>query len=283
MLNSRLLNATRARHWLPQASPVLQDVVKGVEKAVAVAARARERALRKVAEARRATDLARAVLAARPLSSSATGAPDIDDGELALRLHRAMNSSPRTSKLLGFDNLDSIPSAALKKKKEHRCNGPDLERYDISRKLGNEQFENPLIDLDRNSSVKSDAEAAVAGTNSETNGKIKLLDNVGDDNGAVDSSKIRVESDGIENINSKEGKLEMPMKEEHGSCSNKAMNSSEDDNSVDGLKDLVSSTCSGTLSRSVDDGDSSNLPVKRCIEPDRYLKKYSKRRKVAVA
>ncbi|KVH93441.1 hypothetical protein Ccrd_004497, partial [Cynara cardunculus var. scolymus] len=71
-----------------------------VEKKVAAAARASQTALRKAVVAKNAVELAKGVLSV-VASRKAAGSPQkkvVDDAELAFMLHRAINSSPRTSR-----------------------------------------------------------------------------------------------------------------------------------------------------------------------------------------
>lgn len=85
-------------------SKSLEDVVKeancGVETKAAVAARAREKAVMKAVVARQAMELANSALdlVAKRDDNNTAVPVDVDDAELAFRLHRAMNSSPRISK-----------------------------------------------------------------------------------------------------------------------------------------------------------------------------------------
>lgn len=80
---------------------VAEDANCVAEKKIEAAARAREEALRKAVVARRAVELATNALdfvARRNESGEKEGV--VNDAEMALRLHRAMNSSPRTSRNL---------------------------------------------------------------------------------------------------------------------------------------------------------------------------------------
>jgi hypothetical protein len=80
---------------------VAEDANCVAEKKIEAAARAREEALRKAVVARRAVELATNALdfvARRHESGEKEGV--VDDAEMAFRLHRAMNSSPRTSRKL---------------------------------------------------------------------------------------------------------------------------------------------------------------------------------------
>ncbi|OMO99105.1 hypothetical protein CCACVL1_03928, partial [Corchorus capsularis] len=86
-----------------EGAKLLEDVVKdancAMEKKVEVAVKARETAVKKAVVAKRAVELARDAL------------EECDDAELAFRLHRAMNSSPRILKnrILGDQNgLDPV-------------------------------------------------------------------------------------------------------------------------------------------------------------------------------
>ncbi|KAA8536499.1 hypothetical protein F0562_028977 [Nyssa sinensis] len=115
----------------------LEDVVKDancvVEEKIAVAAKAKENAVRKAVVAKRAVGLANCALdlvakkggkgvksesLASSSSASATMSMVVEDAELAFWLHRAMNSSPRISK-----NLCSINSSCMAFPNIWDCNG----------------------------------------------------------------------------------------------------------------------------------------------------------------
>ncbi|CAK7324239.1 unnamed protein product [Dovyalis caffra] len=91
----------------------LEEVVKdancAVQEKVEAAVRARELAVRKALEARKAAEVARKAL---DLVASNEGVKDnnnnVDDFELAFRLHQAMNSSPRISSNLCLVNLSCL-------------------------------------------------------------------------------------------------------------------------------------------------------------------------------
>ncbi|KAK9287130.1 hypothetical protein L1049_015541 [Liquidambar formosana] len=197
----------------------LEDVVKdancGLEKKVAVAARAREEAVRKAVVAKRAVELANCALdlvAKRDENGVNGNAPRVvDDAELAFQLHRAMNSSRRISK-----NLCLLNSSCLVVSEMWDCNGSLSNRASGFRE-------------------------------NQENGR-----DGGDD------------------------KVEVPLKEEEGSCSNKLINSSGDDNSMDS----ESQSCGkhDELGHELHSNGNGNQCQLKCdIKPDRYLLKYRKR------
>ncbi|XP_058088972.1 uncharacterized protein LOC131235693 [Magnolia sinica] len=255
----------------------LEDVVKDANlnaaKAAEAAARAKEMALKKAAAARRAAELARsaldlAVFAAREESGSTSV---VDDEELALLLHRAMNSSPRISKALGLLNFNGLVGP-----RNRECNRSDSGSHSVCGKL--EVCTD--VKLSRNDD-KTDAEPSVGVGTLDRNSSVA-------EHGVMGSSEVGPEAGPVEKFVVKDDKSEiMPMKEEQASCSNMVVNSSGDDNCVDsgsgscqklnGSMNKVSSKCSGPQCRSGDDGDSSRLQKKRCRAPDPYLKKFSKK------
>ncbi|XP_011659008.1 uncharacterized protein LOC101208216 isoform X1 [Cucumis sativus] len=88
-------------------SALVKDANCLVEKKVDAAVRAREHALKKAAVARRASALASDALnlvAQRDESAAKESGDSAEDAELAIQLHRAMNSSPRFSKNLCSTN-----------------------------------------------------------------------------------------------------------------------------------------------------------------------------------
>ncbi|KAL6005494.1 hypothetical protein ACLOJK_006061 [Asimina triloba] len=250
----------------------LEDVVKdanlNVAKTAEAAAQAKANALNKAAAARRAAELARnaldlAVLASKDESGNYSV---VDDQELALMLHRALNSSPRISKALGLSNVSGL---LYRRKRE--CNRSDSGSQSVCGKLA--------VCSDVNfprKHNKTNAEPLVGVGMSDRNSSLAEQE-------AIRISKVVQEADPAEKLVVKDDKL----KEEQASCSNVIVNSSGDDNcvdsglgscqNVDGLTNKVSSKCSELNFRSGDVGYSTRLQKKRIHEVDPFLKKYSKR------
>ncbi|XP_043720708.1 uncharacterized protein LOC122668175 [Telopea speciosissima] len=295
----------------PEAcSKLLEDVVKdansAAEKKIAAATLAREKAFTKAVAARRAAALARsalslAVVAAREENrekdSSASCASIIDDAELALRLHRAINSSPRIAK-----NLCSLNSDC----KIWHCNGNSLARASdpgspsVCGKLDvcteNKLFENPdktisepsvrIAPSDHDSSTDLVALGQNTKVEKDSSPQLKQCKDYGED-GVIVSPEEVFKAGPLKILDSKDDKVELPMKEDEASCSNKFVKSSGDDNSIDSGSqsyqkknkweyNKVSNNVENMCQLSCE-GDSSMLKNKRCSESDRYLRKYSKR------
>lgn len=237
-----------------------------MEQGVAAAAKARERAERKAAEARWAVERARSALSTALHATRDDGGTNeasvLDDKELAVRLHRLMNSSPRISRVLGFADSASMPALPKQKLK-----GSDFNKDSVSVKLlvctNDKLFENPDVTSasDRNSSVELGAAGEIT---SLGDGRMENDAEIG----GLESFRRGLEVGAVEKLDGEDKKLEMPMREEQGSCSNKVINSSEDDNSSE----------SRTLCLAGDDGISSIMPKRGRAEPHRYLITYSRRR-----
>ncbi|XP_077248640.1 uncharacterized protein LOC143888182 [Tasmannia lanceolata] len=277
---------------LKNCSHSLEDVVKDANltatKAIVVASRAKEKARRKAFMARRAAELAKDALdLARAVAKEGQGRNsqlgcdlDIDDNELAFRLHRAMNSSPRIYKNLGFSNLNCLD-------KKHQCNGDYLGikvvnsgSHSVYGKLqvcsDNKLFENP----DKNDVEHCDSSVDLDGK------KINHDEERKEETGLVERYDGRSLTGQLVKSDAKDNRLEMPVKEEQASCS-MVINSSGDDNGVNSKsessleqnesKNRVSLKCSTPNSPPGDDGHSSKLLKKGSLGPNRYLIKYSKR------
>ncbi|KAJ8633931.1 hypothetical protein MRB53_027267 [Persea americana] len=241
----------------------LQDV----EKVVAAAATARERAGKKAASAKEAAERARTALGIAFLVARDENSVHVNK-ELAAQLHSLMISSPRISRVLSFADSGSI--AALDEK---LFEGIDFNGYSISEKIEaciSKIFENHVVTdtaSDRNSSVELEL----------VNGEMTKLGDKQMENGGVEGLRRGQEVGAAEKFDGKDERLEMPMREEQGSCSNKVANSSEDDNSVEsgsgccgkqnGVKDMDSSKCGEALFVAGDNGRSSNVLKRRCDEP----------------
>lgn len=187
-------------------SRVLDDVVKDAnsvaEKKIEAAVRAREEAVRKALMARKAVELATNALDLVVASRDENGDNEedvIDDAELAFRLHRMMNSSPRITTNFCSMNTScfAIPRICGERKGDTSVCGK-LELCSDNKLCEN---------LDKSVSEPSVCVRATDG-NSSTN---------------VDCLKLDAEDENVC----------VPMKEDEGSCSFKLLNSNVDDNSMD--------------------------------------------------
>ncbi|XP_022156871.1 uncharacterized protein LOC111023708 isoform X3 [Momordica charantia] len=113
---------------------IVKDANCLAEKKIDAASRAREHALKKAAVARRAAELASDTLnlvAQREEIAAKESGESADDAELAIQLHRSMNSSPRLSRNLcsvnsnymAFENMldDGDPSVGVLCSEEFDC------------------------------------------------------------------------------------------------------------------------------------------------------------------
>ncbi|XP_042494261.1 uncharacterized protein LOC122073703 [Macadamia integrifolia] len=293
----------------PQAcSKSLEDVMKdanlAAEKKIAAATLAREKAFTKAVAARRAAELARSALSLAVVASrenrekdSPASCASMDDAELALRLHRAINSSPRIAK-----NLCSLNSDCLQSPRIWHCTGnaSDPGSPSVCGKLEacteNKLFENPDKTISEpsvriaSSDHDSSNDLRTLGENTkvekDSSPQVKQCKDCGEDSVIVTSEEM-FKAGPLKILDSKENKVEPPMKEDEASCSNKFVKSSGDDNSTDSgsqsyqKKDeseynKVSHNV-GNMCQLSCEGDSSMLKKKRSSDSDRYLRKYSKR------
>ncbi|KAJ4951543.1 hypothetical protein NE237_028375 [Protea cynaroides] len=294
-------------------SKSLEDVVKdanvAAEKKIAAATLAREKAFTKAVAARRAAELATSALNlaavavrddTREKDSPASCALIVDDAELARQLHRAINSSPRISK-----NLCSLNSDCLHSPRMCHCGGNSLDRASdpgspsVCGKLeictDNKLFENPdktisepsvrILTSDHDSSTDLSALGEYTNVEKDSSPRVKQCEENGK-HGVIVSSENVFEVGPLKIMDGKDNKVELSMKEEEASCSNKLVNSSGDDNSTESgsqsyqKKDELQyklSNKGGTRWQVSCDGDSSVLQNKRYNESDRYLRKYCKR------
>ncbi|PIA24911.1 hypothetical protein AQUCO_14400001v1 [Aquilegia coerulea] len=234
------------------------------EMKIANAARAREKALEKAVVARQATKMAAnaldlAVVAATEESQLDSSFPVVDDAQLALRLHRAINSSPRI-----FRNMRSIKTEHVVDPKNMKCDAYSLARQS---NLGSR---NVRVDLDiatNNTSVEKPKKVA-----SEPSVQIGSLDH---------GSSI-----GVDTLESRE---RMESKGSQASCSSKVNISSGNGNSTDsgsqccqrqeGLDHYAALNSREIQCLSVHDEDSSNPEKKSSNGPDMFIRKYSRRDK----
>jgi len=108
----------------------LEDANCVVQEKVEAAVRARDLAVRKALEERNAADVARKALDMVANNGVVKENNDVDDFELAFRLHRAINSSPRIS-----SNLCSVNSSCLGVARRREGNGKT--------RIINSDFRNP--------------------------------------------------------------------------------------------------------------------------------------------
>ncbi|XP_042492684.1 uncharacterized protein LOC122072178 [Macadamia integrifolia] len=294
-------------------SKSLEDAVKdanlAAEKKIASATLARQKAFTKAVAARRAAELARnalnlAVVAARDENrendSPASCALIVDDAELALRLHRAINSSPRIAK-----DLCSLNSDYLRSPRMRHPNGNSLARASdpgspsVCGKLeicsDNKLFENPdktisepsvrIFTPDHDSLTDLSALGENTVVDKDSSSQVKQCKENGKDGVTVSSEEV-FEEGPLKIVDCKHDKMELLMKEEEASCSNNLVNSSGDDNNTESgshsyhKKDELGykvSNNGGTTCQLSCDGDSPMLQNKRRNESDMYLRKYSKR------
>ena len=260
----------------------LEDVVKDVncevEKKFVVAARAKEKALRKVVLAKSAVELATGALDSvvrkdENTRKAGSEGPFMDDAELAFRLHRAMNSSPRISK--NFCSVNSVSSAV-----------PKAVNCDID-SLGSLGREGSVCgNIDLNGTV---SETSV---HCRTSVKLNVLIEESKEchgNNITRMGAIEIGLNG--GVDAKpdpeDYKLELPLKEGEGSCSNRLVNSGADNSSMDWESQSCQKQDLLRLGLHASDygtqcgsncGRDSMLQDKGCSKkPDRYLRKYSKR------
>ena len=254
---------------------VMKDVNCEVERKFVVAARAKEKALRKVVLAKSAVELATSALGLVVRKDDNTGkgsseAPFVDDAELAFRLHRAINSSPRISK-----NLRRVNSVSSAVPKAVNCD---------SDSLGGEGSVCGIINPSGTVSETS--------VQCRTSIKLNLIIEEGKEclgNNITRTGPTEMGVNGGINArpDAEDYKLELPLKEGEESCSNKLVNSCADASGVDWesqrcqkqdlLRPGLHASDSGTqwVSRC---GSYTMMQEKGCInKPDRYFRKYSKR------
>jgi hypothetical protein len=109
----------------------LEDANCVVQEKVEAAVRARDLAVRKALEERNAADVARKALDMVANNGVVKENNDVDDFELAFRLHRAINSSPRIS-----SNLCMVNSSCLGVARRGEGNGQT--------RIRNSDFRNPI-------------------------------------------------------------------------------------------------------------------------------------------
>ncbi|KAJ4965149.1 hypothetical protein NE237_016998 [Protea cynaroides] len=287
-------------------SKTLEDAVKDAnlvaDKKLAAATLAREMAFTKAVAARRAAYLARnalslAVVAAtdknRVKDSTASCAPIIDDAVLALRLHRAINSSPRIAK-----NFCSLNSVCLDSPKTWHCNDNSSARASDPRSSSvcgkievcteKKLFENPdktILEPLVHIATSDHDSSTVLGTLGEntmpeqdSSSHVKQCKDNGGDSVVVSSEEV-FDAGSPKILDSKYEQMDLPMREAEASCSNKFIKSSGDDNSRDSgsqsyhkkdeweINKVLNNV--GNMCQLSCDGDSSMLKNKRCSESDR--------------
>ncbi|KAF9601252.1 hypothetical protein IFM89_018362 [Coptis chinensis] len=235
----------------------VKDAKSNAEMKVANAAKVREEALKKAAMARKAAQKAAnaldvAVAANGEVQGDGSCCPVVDDAELALRLHRAINSSPRI-----FRNMRSVKLENLVDPKEVKLNASSLSR-------------------------QSDPEKRVL------NGELKVCTgNIGKAASGRKSSESVSDIGPVKKSDHADCNIENPTKEEQASCSSKVAISSENGNSTDsGSQSCQKQEGSKLNSRetpcqSVYDKDSSEQEGKSPHGPDICLKTYSRRHKIS--
>lgn len=258
----------------------LEDVVKDVnfevERKFVVAARAKEKALRKVVVAKSAVEMAAGALDLvlrknEDTAKAGSEATLVDDAELAFRLHRAMNSSPRISQ--HFCSVNSVSSSVPK---AVNC---DIDSLACSGRKG-DVCEN--IDPDRIDSKASVQPRISVNFNEFLEENKKCQENY------ITRTPIQIGMNGVVDAktDAEDSKLDLSLKEGEGSCSNRLVISGADHGSMDWesqscKQDLLGlglhTVDSGTECRLKSGGDT-EMQGKGFIEkPDRYLIKYSKR------
>ncbi|XP_010245289.1 PREDICTED: uncharacterized protein LOC104588865 [Nelumbo nucifera] len=293
-------------------SKSLEDVVNEansvVDKKIAAAVVAREKALKKAVVARRAAELAKDALdLAMVVAGQEDGVKDspvscasvVDDAELAFQLHRAINSSPRISK-----NLCSVNTECWVPPKIWHCTSNSLHKISdsgspsVCGKLevctANKLFENPdrtisepsvCIDtLDKDSVI--DLGALRANRKMYRTSSQDEECKVNEEGGKVVSYDRELEGHHVKKPDSEDDKVTLHMEEE-ASCSNKLITSIGDDNSINSppqscqkqaeLEYKVAADNSNTHYQLACGGNSSALQKNSFGESDRYFIKYSKR------
>lgn len=223
-----------------RVSDAMEDAKVAAEKKIEEAAKAREKALKKAVVAKRAVELAynavnlvnRDETASKEFLLDTTAV--VDDAQVAFRLHRAMNSSPRIFKNLSSTNL-SLTSSVSDELEFLTCN-------------------TLLEDPDK---TVSDPSVEIRAPNCD-----HCTDHV-----KIEQIERATQMGNIENFS--------VLKEEEGSCSNKLISSSGDDNSMDSelnpndTNSQVQPRCDGNSTMPYDERSSKRT--------DRYSIKYSKK------
>ncbi|XP_057976639.1 uncharacterized protein LOC131163854 [Malania oleifera] len=264
----------------------LEDVVKDAncvaEKKIADAARAKENALRKAADARRAMELASNALEFVVRRDECGRNMFINDEELALQLHRAINGSRRISRDVCSMNLtcftiptrrecdDDIVSVRMFNSGSPSVCGK-LEVCTDNKLVGNpdRSISEPSVHI----------RVSCEDSNVQFN-KVKP-------DGVVDVRTGTRDGECQGTCDNRDDKEEMPLKEGEGSCSNKLIVSSAGDNSTeseshscqkkDELRADMGPSEFGTNGQLKYGEDAGLLKDEKCGKPDRYLRKYSKR------
>uniref|UniRef100_A0A1D1Z0Q3 Protein FAM76A n=1 Tax=Anthurium amnicola TaxID=1678845 RepID=A0A1D1Z0Q3_9ARAE len=237
---------------------VVRDANLAAARKLALATKAKEKALAKAAAAKRAAELARCALnlvvlaEEEPMASSQAAGPD---EELVSQLHRAVNGSQRISRSVFPENSDCFAT-----KKRGRCSANSLSNDSESGGY----------------CIFGKVELCTEDTLFETSGSMDAtrLNVIGSSQGKYHLSIELREGTNRNKEISKSGRVDeekVPARGEQGSFSDMIVCSTRNDSSVD----AVSATCPGS---SVPDAFHSSFQQdEKHNIPDRYMKKYCKR------